>query len=38
MIEALVVSNIVLWIVALASLVGLIAVARQVGILYGPGS
>lgn len=34
MVEALIVSNIVLWLVVLALLVGIIALARQVGILY----
>lgn len=34
MVEALVVSNIVLWLVVLALLVAVVALARQVGILY----
>lgn len=34
MMEALIVSNVVLWIVTLASLVGFLALARQIGVLY----
>lgn len=34
MVEALVVSNIVLWLVVLALLLAVVALARQVGILY----
>ena len=34
MTEALVVSNIILWIVVLALLLAVLALARQVGILY----
>jgi methylamine dehydrogenase accessory protein MauD len=34
MMEALIVSNIALWIITLASLLGVLAMARQIGVLY----